>query len=152
MRLENGNISEMDIASFNHPDDALKVKNLMEISKRDKTPHDFFYRIILPNGKEKTLHAKGDVISNSLGEAELMFGTLQDFTTQKQIEKELEDNQFFINKIAELTPSIISVYNIRTGDCLFINRAIDTLLGYEKSSVLKEGMNFFWHNYSSGRS
>ena len=142
--IENGNISEMDIASFNHPDDALKVKNLMEISKRDKTPHDFFYRIILPNGREKTLHAKGDVISNSSGEAELMLGTLQDFTTQKQNEKELEDNQFFINKIAELTPSIISVYNIRTGDCLFINRAIDTLLGYEKSSVLMEGMNFFW--------
>ena len=142
--LEYGSISETDIASFNHPDDALKVKNLMEMSKRDKTPHDFFYRIILPSGKEKTLHAKGDVISNSLGEAEHMFGTLQDFTTQKQIQKELEDNQLFINKIAELTPSIISVYNIQTGDCLFINRAVDTLLGYEKSSVLKEGVNFFW--------
>ncbi len=98
----------------------------------------------LTNGKEKTVHAKGNVISNSSGEAELTFGTLQDFTTQKQIQKELEENQLFINKIAELTPSVISVYDIQTGDCLFINQAIDTILGYDKSSVIKEGMNFFW--------
>ena len=108
-----------------------------------KTPHDFFYRILLPDGREKTVQAKGEVITNAAGEAETMFGTLQDFTDQKKIQKELEENQFFVNKITELTPSIIGVYNIHTGEYLFINQAIQNLLGYDRDEALNQGVQFF---------
>ncbi|HEX3081507.1 MAG TPA: PAS domain-containing protein, partial [Puia sp.] len=141
--IENVDVNRIDLASYNHPDDDPIVKNHMEVSRKNKTAHDFFYRIILPDGKEKTLHAMGEVMTDSNGEAEMMFGTLQDFTGQKQIQKALEDNQFFIQKITDLTPSMIAVYNIQTGKYLFINRAIESLLGYKKEQVLEEGMNFF---------
>jgi len=85
----------------------------------------------------------GEVMTDAKGEAETMFGTLQDFTEQKLIQKQLEDNQFFIQKITDLTPSIIAVYNIQAGKYLFINRAIESLLGYKKEKILKEGLNFF---------
>ena len=104
----------------------------MEISMKNKTAHDFFYRIILPDGREKTLHAMGEVLTDARGDAEMMFGTLQDFTSQKLIQKELEDNQFFTQKITDLTPSLIAVYNIRAGKYLFMNRAVESLLGYKK--------------------
>jgi PAS domain S-box-containing protein len=38
---------------------------------------------------------------------------------------------------------MIAVYNIQTGKYLFLNRAIETLLGYKKEKVLEEGMPFF---------
>ena len=141
--LENVDINDIDLASYNHPDDASLVKNQMEISRKNKTAHDFFYRIILPDGREKTLHAMGEILTDVKGEAETMFGTLQDITSQKLIQKELEDNQFFIQKITDLTPSLICVYNIQTGQYLFMNRAIESLLGYKKERVLNEGMSFF---------
>lgn len=141
--LENVDINQVDLASYNHPDDAALVKRQMEISMKNKTAHDFFYRIILPDGREKTLHAMGEVMTDVNGEAEMFFGTLQDFTSQKLIQQELENNQFFIQKITDLTPSLICVYNIQTGKYLFINRAIEPLLGYKKEKVLEEGMNFF---------
>jgi PAS domain S-box-containing protein len=141
--IENADINEINLASFNHPDDKELVRNHMEVSRKNKTAHDFFYRIILPGGKEKTLHAKGEVLTDSNGEPEVMFGTLQDFTIQRLNQKELEDNQFFIQKITDLTPSLISVYNIQTGEYLFINQAIETLLGYPKDLVLKDGLRFF---------
>ena len=141
--LENVNISDIDLASFNHPEDADMVKRKMEISRESKKPHDFYYRIILGDGREKTLHAKGQVISNASGKAEMMFGTLQDFTDQKRVENQLEQNQHFIQKITDLTPSLISVYNIYTGEYLFINQAIESLLGYEREMVLNKGVEFF---------
>ena len=141
--IPGGSLSGIDLASYNHPEDAEMVKEQMEISKSMKTPHDFFYRILLPDGREKTVQAIGEVITNSAGEAETMFGTLQDFTDQKKIQKELEENQFFVSKIAELTPSIIGVYNIHTGECLFINQAIQDLLGYDRNEVIKQGVQFF---------
>ena len=115
----------------------------MEISMKNKTAHDFFYRIILPDGREKTLHAMGEVMMDANGEAEMMFGTLQDFTSQKLIQQELESNQFFIQKITDLTPSLIAVYNIHTEKFIFMNRAVESLLGYNREFVLKEGMDFF---------
>ncbi len=141
--LENVNISDLDLASFNHPEDAAMIKKKMEISRELKKPHDFFYRIILGDGREKTLHAKGQVISNASGKAEMMFGTLQDFTDQKRVENQLEENQHFIQKITDLTPSLITVYNIHTGEYLFINQAIESLLGYERELVLNKGVDFF---------
>ncbi|HXB28646.1 MAG TPA: PAS domain-containing protein [Puia sp.] len=141
--LENVNISDIDLASFNHPEDAAMVQKKMEISRELRKPHDFYYRIILGDGREKTLHAKGQVISNAAGKAEMMFGTLQDFTDQKRVENQLEENQHFIQKITDLTPSLISVYNIHTGEYLFINQAIESLLGYEREQVLNKGVEFF---------
>ncbi len=141
--IPGGSLAGIDLVSYNHPEDAEKVKQQLEISKANKTPHDFFYRILLPDGREKTVQAIGEVITNTAGEAETMFGTLQDFTDQKKIQKELEENQFFVNKIAELTPSIIGVYNIHTGEYLFINQAIQNLLGYDRNYVIKQGVQFF---------
>ena len=141
--IENADINRIDLASYNHPDDDPLVKREMEMSMKNKTAHDFFYRIILPDGREKTLRAMGEVMTDANGDAEMMFGTLQDFTSQKLIQKELENNQFFIQKITDLTPSIIGVYNIQTGQYLFMNRAVEALLGYKKEKVLAGGMNFF---------
>jgi PAS domain S-box-containing protein len=141
--LENVNIADLDLASFNHRDDAAMVREKMEISRYLKIPHDFFYRINLRDGRIKTLHAKGQIISNAGGEVEIMFGTLQDFTEQKRVENQLEENQHFIRKISDLTPSLITVYNIRTGDYLFINQALELLLGYDREEALKKGVPFF---------
>ena len=72
-----------------------------------------------------------------------MFGTLQDVTSLKIIEREHQEKEHFIQKIAELTPSIISVYDIKTGGFLFINQAIQTIMGYRPEEVLKKGTEFF---------
>jgi len=141
--LEKRSLSEIDVASYNHPDDDPIVKQHMEHSRTTHKPHDFYYRIILPDGREKTLHAKGQVLINSSGIAEKMFGTLQDFTTQKSTQKKLEENQLFVKKITDLTPSLITVYNVQSGEYLYINKAIETLLGYHQETVLKNGVGFF---------
>ena len=70
-------------------------------------------------------------------------GTLQDVTVQKSIEKLLMENQSFISKITKLTPSIIAAYNINTGKYIFINDAIETLLGYPPQQVMDQGAAFF---------
>ena len=132
-----------DLASFNHPEDAAFVRKEMEYSKLTGQPHDFYYRIVLADGREKHLHALGQVFRNEMGIAEKMFGTLQDVTSLKIIEKEHQEQEHFIQKIAELTPSIITVYDIKTGGFLFINQAIQTVMGYKPEEVLKKGTGFF---------
>jgi PAS domain S-box-containing protein len=137
-------ISSQDIAAFNHPEDAKVVSMYMQLSARTLQPHDFYYRIILKDGREKVLHAKGQVKQNDKGQPEEMFGTLQDVTGEKQKEKQLEESRNFIEKIADVSPCIITVFNITTNEYIFLNRAVKALLGYNVEDFLHKGRKLFY--------
>lgn len=131
-----------DLRKFNHPDDQAMITEQMERSRENLQPHDFYYRIILGNGTEKTLHTKGYVRVDENGKAYEMFGTLQDVTEQKRQEKHLAEQQHFIRKITDITPSLIGAYNVKTGNYLFVNQALKTLLGYEPKDLMEQGISF----------
>ncbi len=130
------------IAAYNHPDDRMMVQEYIQHSLSSGESFDFYYRILLNGRREKILHAVGEVLRDK-EERVILLGTLQDVTVQKSIEKLLMENQSFISKITKLTPSIIAAYNINTGKYIFINDAIETLLGYSPRQVLDEGAAFF---------
>ena len=77
------------------------------------------------------------------GEPFEMFGTLQDVTSQKLNEEELSEKTKFIQKITDVTPCLIAVYNVKTGKYAFINNALQTLLGYDSRIALEKGIEFF---------
>jgi PAS domain S-box-containing protein len=62
---------------------------------------------------------------------------------EKNTETELSANRSFIKKIADLAPSIITVYDVNTGNYIFINEAIKSVLGYDRVEVMQKGMDFF---------
>lgn len=132
-----------DLAAFNHPDDLEMVKEQMRLAQETGSPQDFFYRIVLKDGKQKFLHAKGEVVLGEDGKATSMFGTLQDVTSQKKLEEDRMESEYFIRKVTELTPSLITVYDIRSGEYLFVNEAIEQLLGYSAEYALEKGVDFF---------
>lgn len=130
------------VASYNHPDDAETVSERMARSRETLKPFDFFYRIILPGERIKILHAKGEIILDKRGNPDKMHGTLQDVTQQKEAENQLRNYQEFIQKITNVTPSIITTYNIRTGVYSFVNNAVEKLLGYSAGDIISLGMPF----------
>jgi len=128
--------------SMIHHEDREEVKAYWEECMSTKKPYDKIHRIVLHNGKVKTLHRKGELIFDDAGRPLRAIGTTQDITEQHRIQKELKDNQIFINKITDATPSIITSYNVNTGQYVFINAGIKKLLGYEKDDVMREGVAF----------
>ena len=141
--LEPQSLISYDLTVYNHPDDAEMINAQMRMSRETLQPHDFYYRIILDNGTQKILHAKGRVQATEEGEAFRMLGTLQDVTKQKKLELAVIEKQNLIQKITDLTPSMITVYNIHTGKYIFINQAIQSLLGYNHQEVMDKGLIFF---------
>ena len=131
------------IGAYNHPEDKEMVNERMNQSLQTLTEHDFYYRINLSENREKTLHAKGQVVVDSNNKPIQFFGTLQDVTEQKKFEQELSEKQNFIQKITDVTPSLIAAYNIQTGQYIFINNALKKLLGYDPAEVLSKGVEFF---------
>jgi PAS domain S-box-containing protein len=141
---KNSRMTLNEWTAFIHPEDKEEVLNYLEDCIRERKAYDKVHRIIIPGlGKTKTLHRKGEFIFNDYGEPEKMVGTTQDVTEQFQIQQELKENQTFIRKIADATPSIITSYNINTGQYTFISEGLQKLLGYEPDEAKEKGVLFF---------
>lgn len=53
------------------------------------------------------------------------------------------ESQTFIRKITDATPSIITTYNVNSGQYTFVSEGIIKLLGYQPAAVLERGVGFF---------
>ena len=126
-----------------HPDDELPVKEYLQECIRSRKNYDRIHKILLPSGKIKVIHRKGEFIYDDYGNPVKMIGTSQDITSQYLIQQELKEKQTFIQKITDSTPSIIATYNINTGEYLFVSQGLKKLLGYEPDEAMKKGIHFF---------
>jgi PAS domain S-box-containing protein len=130
------------IALYNHPDDIGMISNTIKAAIDTMSPFDFIYRVILESGNLKYLNAKGSVNFDSNKSPVSIYGTIQDITKQKETEKRIKEYQEFVQKITDVTPSIITAYNINSGQYSFVNDAIEKLLGYPAARVKEEGVAF----------
>jgi PAS domain S-box-containing protein len=126
-----------------HPEDREAVAQHFHETLTHLRPYDLMHRVFLPNGKIKYLHRKAEVVVDEQGRPVRLIGTTQDVTDQQQVQQELRENQMFIRKITDATPSIIASYNVNTGDYVFISEGIEKLLGYDREEALEKGTAFF---------
>jgi PAS domain S-box-containing protein len=76
--------------SRNHLEDRKRIQELFERSRIQKTDYDADYRVVLPDGAIKHLHAVGHPVLNESGELVEFVGTAIDVTEQAQARIELE--------------------------------------------------------------
>lgn len=125
------------------PEQRDEVMNYYYECLREKKLYDKTHKIILHNGKTKVVHRKGEFLYDAEGNPVKMIGTTQDITEEFRVQQELKENQTFIRKITDATPSIIASYNINTGKYVFISEGLEKLLGYPTTNVIEKGLSFF---------
>jgi PAS domain S-box-containing protein len=76
--------------SRNHIEDQKRIQELFEKSRVQKTDYEADYRIVLPDGAIKHLHAVGHPVLNESGDLVEFVGTAMDVTEQAQARIELE--------------------------------------------------------------
>jgi PAS domain S-box-containing protein len=86
---QNDALTYSDYLSKVHPDDREDVNGYIEQAMSTKKFVEFYHRTLLPDGTVKTLHAKGEVITDTNGNVTSMFGTGQDVTKTKEVEQQL---------------------------------------------------------------
>ena len=74
----------------NHPEDAKRIQELFEESEIRKTDYEANYRIVLPDGTVKHLHAIGHPIVNVKDDLVEFVGTVMDVTEHHRARADLE--------------------------------------------------------------
>jgi PAS domain S-box-containing protein len=89
--------------SRNHPEDQKRIRELFERSRIQKTDYDADYRIVLPDGALKHLHAVGHPVLNDSGDLVEFVGTTMDITERKQREEALRRSEGYLAEAQKLT-------------------------------------------------
>lgn len=126
-----------------HPDDRATISNFLDQTKSEAHPFELYHRNQWDDGTVRMLHVRGEVLRDEKDNVVGIFGTTQDVTEQHFIEKQLRENQNFIQKIADATPSIIASYNVNTGKYRFVSKGLKQLLGYDLEQVMEGNVSFF---------
>ena len=89
--------------SRNHPDDQKRIRELFERAEFETTDYEADYRVVLPDGAIKHLHAIGHPILNESGELVEFIGTVMDITERKKAESELRRSEGYLAEAQKLT-------------------------------------------------
>jgi PAS domain S-box-containing protein len=114
--------------SRNHPDDQKRIRELFERAEIEKTDYEADYRIVLPDGAIKHLHAIGHPILNESGELVEFIGTVMDITERKQAEDKIREQEVELRQILDAAPQHLSVLR-SDGSHLYINQSSLDFLG-----------------------
>jgi PAS domain S-box-containing protein len=82
--------------SRNHLEDQKRIQGLFERSRIQKTDYEADYRIVLPDGAIKHLHAVGHPVLNESGDLVEFVGTTMDITERKQREEALRRSEGYL--------------------------------------------------------
>ncbi len=106
----------------NHPEDAERVKDLFETALTRKTDYEADYRIVLPDGTVKHLHAVGHPVLSETGDLAEFVGTVIDVTAAKQAEDKIRQSEREARQLLDLSPLHITLLG-PGGDRVYANQA-----------------------------
>src|SRR5690625_1486221 len=119
-----------------HPDDRIKATNEFRKAVTDNGEIDFENRVLRPDGEERILHVRGEVIWDKDQRPVKLVGTGQDITDLKRVERKLQSYSDLLRKLSARQSRIREEERIR------ISREIHDELG-QMLTVLKMELFLF---------
>lgn len=119
-----------------YPQDIDGVTQNVKAALEKKQPYEFVHRIITPQGIEKYVLSNGYPEMDTTGNVVQLFGTTQDITEQHKTEEDLRNSRNFVEKIAETSPTILYVLDLKENHLLYINKEVEEVLGYTPEEMI----------------
>ncbi len=108
--FEPGQVELTDEFFYNsiHPDDRERLAKTIRGAIAEGKSFDTQHRIILPDGRERTVHAMGElVLDEKTSKPIKLLGSVQDITERKRVEEELQRQQTELRVLFDLMPAMI---------------------------------------------
>src|ERR1700731_1792791 len=107
--------SRMEVVRRLHPEDAPSHPRMVERAIRDGTDFELDYRLLLPDGAAKYIHAVGHPVVNASGDVIELVGTAMDVTERKHAEDALRASEASLREAQRLTRTCSWKHEVLSG-------------------------------------
>lgn len=129
-----------------HVDDRDFVKDSLYKAIKSGINYAINHRIVLPDGTQKVVYAKGRVEYDEMQHPVRMVGTVQDITERYKISKELEFQSKLLNSVTDS----IFVHDL-DGNFIYVNEAAYATRGYKREELIDMRVqDLDYHDEKSG--
>ena len=126
-----------------HPDDISRLKRASEDAQAGLSAFAIDYRVLLPDGAMRHVHARADVMFDEKGRARRMVGTVQDITERKRAEEELKTSEQRFRRLVETTQVVPWTSDPEQQRFTYIGPQIEKIAGYPVQAWCEPG---FWRS------
>jgi len=124
-----------------HPDDRALVDEVWTASVRDRTPYSIAHRLLMPDGRVKHVHERGETSYDPHGRPIRSIGTVQDVTEQAVVQEELRRSRAALADAQRIARLGSWDLDLRTGVACWSDQEF-RCLGYEPDTCPPTYQNF----------
>ncbi len=117
------------------PDDRAKFSAICRQIESTGAPYEVDFRIVRPDGEERTLHETGFAILDSEGRPIRAFGSTQDVTELERGKEILRRERAFADLLIDAAPAIVLLLS-PDGKVQRVNRHFEELTGYRQEEIV----------------
>ncbi len=117
-----------------HEEDREMIKATVAKAIEDGEPYSFEHKIVRPDGEIRWIRSNGKPVYMN-GTVYKLQGTALDITEQKLAGLKLQEEQYFIQKITDTSPDVITIFDIDKRVNVYGNRELTSLLGYSEEEI-----------------
>ncbi|WP_027584298.1 PAS domain S-box protein [Bradyrhizobium sp. Ai1a-2] len=123
------------IVERTHPEDQAAVKETIDRVCRDQKDFEHEYRLLMPDGSVKYLHALAQATRTASGDIELV-GAVMDVTAVKQAEQQLRRSEAYLAEAQHLSHTGSCSWDVRRRDFVYRSAEIYRLFGFDPEEAV----------------
>jgi PAS domain S-box-containing protein len=136
------------LTSIIHPEDLPTIigKNTKALEEANSSPHtkdtvaEFTYRMRNSKGEYRWFHTYGTIFDrNSNDKVEHVLNISLDVTESIEATRKIEEQEYFIQQIADASPTILYLFDVDSNRFDYLNREIFYVLNYSPEEILAMG-------------
>ena len=120
-----------------HPEDREKVLRMLKLAEKYLTPFDAQYRFRHKDGAYRWVHDRGNFTTDGQGKAIRMIGMMQDITTHRRAEKELQESEARYHSLFKKNQAAMLMIDPETATIIDANLGACVFYGYPYEKILK---------------
>ncbi|WP_413359116.1 EAL domain-containing protein [Robertmurraya sp. 2P01SA] len=122
-------INSETVYQYVHPHDKEIYLNNIRLILEKKEELDFEQRIVRPDGEERVIFVRANVILDEDGEVERTFGTIQDITEIRTLELKLEESEGRYKSVADHLSVGIWSHDLENNNITFCSKGLENIFG-----------------------
>ncbi|MGY4198700.1 PAS domain S-box protein [Bradyrhizobium sp. USDA 4520] len=118
-----------------HPDDRASVQEVIDRAMRDRKDFEHEYRLLLPDGSVKHIHARARATRTASGDIEFV-GAATDVTAERQAEQKLRRSEAYLAEAQHLSHTGSWSWDVHGLDFVYRSAEVDRLFEFDPQETV----------------